>query len=91
MTGPNIASQELLFSQLADRIGGEDGSNAIVVNLRSGDATNLKAVLKKLARDATNEEHEDEDEKLPTSANDVRATRVEFVKKAINMIRVRNY
>lgn len=76
VTGPNIASQELLFAQLADRIRTDDGSDAIVVNLRSADATNLKAVLKKIIRDATNEEHEDEDEKVSTSANDVRTNRV---------------
>lgn len=90
MTGPNIASQELLFSQLAERIRNDDASDAIVVNLRSEDATNLKAVLKKLIRDATNEEQENEDERLPTSANDVRATLVWILKVPNNMIRVRN-
>lgn len=30
----------------------------------------MKAVLKKLIRDATNEDHEDEDERLPNSSND---------------------
>lgn len=70
VTGPNIASQELLFSQLAERIKTESEGHSIVVNLRSGDATNLKAVLKKIIRDATNEEHEDEDSLPPASANE---------------------
>ena len=70
MTGPNIASQELLFSQLAEQIKAESNCHSIVVNLRSGDATNLKAILKKIIRDATNEEHEDEDSPLPASTNE---------------------
>jgi len=59
VTGPNVTSQELLFSQLASRA--EDEADVIVVNFRSGDATSIKTVLKKLIRDGTNEEHEDED------------------------------
>jgi hypothetical protein len=60
VTGPNIASQELLFSQLADRL--RSKTEALVVILRSGDAANLKTVLKKLIRDATNGKCDDEDE-----------------------------
>lgn len=70
VTGPNIALQELLFSQLAERIKKESDGHSIVVNLRSGDATNLKASLKKIIRDATNEEHEEEDSRLPASPNE---------------------
>lgn len=51
VTGPNIASQDLLFSQLAESLG------AIVhgrlVCLRSAEAPNLKATLKKIIRDVT--------------------------------------
>lgn len=68
-TGQNIASQELLFSQLADRVCSE--TDAIVVIFRSGDASNVKTVLKKLIRDATNQDHDDEDERLPSSGQDV--------------------
>lgn len=53
MTGPNITSQGLLFEQLSIRLREED--NGPVVVLRSGDATNLKAILKQLIRDATNQ------------------------------------
>ena len=70
VTGPNIASQELLFSQLAQRIKKESDGHSIVVNLRSGDAPNLKASLKKIIRDATNEEHDEEDSRLPASPNE---------------------
>jgi hypothetical protein len=53
VTGPNIASQELLFGQLATHLRSVTGD--IVVILRSGDAPNLKTVLKKLIRDATSQ------------------------------------
>ncbi|PBP27313.1 origin recognition complex subunit [Diplocarpon rosae] len=49
VTGPNITSQGLLFKQLSIRLGEEVGGP--VVTLRSGDASNLKAVLKKVIRD----------------------------------------
>lgn len=53
VTGPNIASQGLLFQQLSTRLKSDiDGP---VVTLRSGDASNLKAVLKQLIRDARNQ------------------------------------
>lgn len=59
MTGPNIASQDLLFKQLSARLKKE--INGPIVTLRSGDASNLKAVLKQLIRDATNQRLEDEE------------------------------
>ncbi|PBP26947.1 origin recognition complex subunit [Diplocarpon rosae] len=49
VTGPNITSQGLLFRQLSTRLGEKVGGP--VVTLRSGDASNLKAVLKKVIRD----------------------------------------
>ncbi|KAF4625210.1 hypothetical protein G7Y89_g12957 [Cudoniella acicularis] len=59
VTGPNIASQSTLFQQLSGRLKTEiDGP---VVTLRSGDAMNLKAVLKQLIRDATNQRSEDDE------------------------------
>ncbi|KAH6666636.1 origin recognition complex subunit 3 N-terminus-domain-containing protein [Halenospora varia] len=59
VTGPNIASQDTLFQQLSGRLKEEiDGS---VVTLRSGDATNLKAVLKQVIRDATNQKFEEDE------------------------------
>jgi hypothetical protein len=38
------------------------------VTFRSGDATNLKTVLKKLIRDATNQDYDDEDDRLTGEA-----------------------
>jgi origin recognition complex subunit 3 len=66
VTGPNIASQELLFTQLENRVRSDLGS--IVVTFRSSDASNLKTVLKKLIRDATNQDHGDDDEQAPSSS-----------------------
>jgi len=60
VTGPNIASQSLLFKQLAQRLRTE--INGPVVILRSGDASNLKAALKQVIRDATNQRATDDDE-----------------------------
>ncbi|KAK1830074.1 origin recognition complex subunit 3 N-terminus-domain-containing protein [Podospora conica] len=50
ITGPNLASQDLLFEQLAETLG--KGSGARVVRLRSAEAPNLKAALKKIIREA---------------------------------------
>ncbi|KAM7222341.1 Origin recognition complex (ORC) subunit 3 N-terminus domain containing protein [Rhypophila decipiens] len=50
MTGPNIASQDLLFEQLAESL--SQSAQARVVRLRAAGAPNLKAVLKKIIRDA---------------------------------------
>lgn len=60
MTGPNIASQGLLFEQLSERLKLE--INGPVITLRSGGASNLKAALKQIIRDATNQKVTDEDE-----------------------------
>ncbi|KAI0594462.1 origin recognition complex subunit 3 N-terminus-domain-containing protein [Biscogniauxia sp. FL1348] len=49
ITGPNLASQDLLFEQLSDTLHGQ--ADATVVRLRSGDASNLKAALKKIIHD----------------------------------------
>jgi|SRR5450432_129693 origin recognition complex subunit 3 len=60
VTGPNIASQELLFNQLAGRL--RSDAHVPVVLLRSSDAPNLKTLLKKLIRDATNQKGGDDDD-----------------------------
>ncbi|KAI1489745.1 origin recognition complex subunit 3 N-terminus-domain-containing protein [Biscogniauxia mediterranea] len=49
ITGPNLASQDLLFEQLSDTLHVQ--ADATVVRLRSGDASNLKAALKKIIHD----------------------------------------
>lgn len=60
VTGPNIASQSLLFQQLSQRL--KEDINGPVITVRSGDATNLKAALKQLIRDATNQRSTSDDD-----------------------------
>lgn len=63
VTGPNIASQGLLFEQLSSHLRAE--VNGLVVVLRSGDASNIKTILKKVIRDATNQKTSiDEDDEF---------------------------
>ncbi|KAL2065095.1 hypothetical protein VTL71DRAFT_4235 [Oculimacula yallundae] len=70
VTGPNITSQGLLFNQLAAHLKSQiDGP---VVTLRSGDASNLKAVLKQLIRDATNQKSSMDDDEDISSHKDGR-------------------
>ncbi|CAZ84501.1 unnamed protein product [Tuber melanosporum] len=61
LAGPNIASHELLFEQLAQRIRSQDRTGPVVV-LTSKDATNLKTILRKLIRDATQQDEGVDDE-----------------------------
>ena len=63
VTGPNIASQSLLFNQLSERLKTE--INGPIVTLRSGDVSNLKTSLKQLIRDATNQRSIDDEEGVP--------------------------
>lgn len=58
VTGPNISSQGFLFNQISAKLR-EEVQGPVVV-LRSGDATNLKSVLKILIRAATNQLTDDE-------------------------------
>ncbi|KAK6079779.1 origin recognition complex subunit [Seiridium cupressi] len=51
VTGANIASQELLFEQVSETL--QACADAKVVRLRSADASNLKAALKKIIHDVT--------------------------------------
>jgi origin recognition complex subunit 3 len=69
VTGPNIASQSLLFKQLSMRLKAE--INGPIVVLGSGDASNIKSVLKQLIRDATNQRPSEDDEGVPSSEQDV--------------------
>lgn len=70
VTGPNIASQSLLFKQLSERL--KENINGPVVTLRSGDASNLKATLKQLIRNATNQRSIDDEEDGAPFEQDVR-------------------
>ncbi|KAI2629738.1 origin recognition complex subunit 3 N-terminus-domain-containing protein [Hypoxylon sp. NC1633] len=60
ITGPNLASQDLLFEQLSETL--QLQVDAKVVRLRSGDASNLRAVLKKIIHDVTARETDDEND-----------------------------
>ncbi|PTB36967.1 uncharacterized protein TrAFT101_007175 [Trichoderma asperellum] len=53
ITGPNIASQDLLFEQLSDSL--QKTSQSKFIRLRSSEATNLKNALKKIIQDATSQ------------------------------------
>lgn len=55
VTGPNIASQDLLFAQLGNEAVAhqEEGKGSWFVRLRSAEAPNLKATLRKIIRDVT--------------------------------------
>ncbi|KAI9172056.1 Origin recognition complex subunit 3 [Paramyrothecium foliicola] len=69
ITGPNIASQDLLFTQLSEKLQStSETTPSKFVRLRSPDASTLKATLKKIIRDATTkavEYTEDDDDDLP--------------------------
>ncbi|KUI66814.1 Origin recognition complex subunit 3 [Cytospora mali] len=58
VTGPNIASQDLLFEQMAESLG--PSVRGRVVRLRSAEAPNLKVTLKKIIRDVTRQASGDE-------------------------------
>jgi origin recognition complex subunit 3 len=69
VTGPNISSQGLLFEQLAEGLG--DSANGPFVRLRSAEAPNLKATLKKIIRDATQQSFDLEDDAELSVGKDV--------------------
>ncbi|KAI1345141.1 origin recognition complex subunit 3 N-terminus-domain-containing protein [Xylariaceae sp. FL0016] len=60
VTGPNMASQDLLFEQLSDSL--HEAAHARVVRLRSGDGSNLKSLLKKIIQTVLARDTNDEDE-----------------------------
>jgi origin recognition complex subunit 3 len=69
VTGPNISSHSLLFKQLSTRLKTEiNGPNVV---LKSSDASNLKAILKLLIRNATNQRPGDGDEEGLSFEQDV--------------------
>ncbi|KLU84181.1 origin recognition complex subunit [Magnaporthiopsis poae ATCC 64411] len=51
VTGPDLSSQDLLFSQLSERLAEAEPARFVRVN--SAEATNLKSALKKIIRDVT--------------------------------------
>jgi hypothetical protein len=65
ITGPNIASQDLLFQQLSETL--EQTTSSKFVGLRSSEASTLKATLKKIIRDVTAKASTDEDDDLEVS------------------------
>ncbi|EFY89724.1 origin recognition complex subunit [Metarhizium acridum CQMa 102] len=62
VTGPNIASQGLLFEQLSETLGQQPASR--FVRLKSSEALTLKAALKKTIRDAMAITGDGEDEEM---------------------------
>lgn len=61
ITGSNIASQNLLFEQLSESL--QETTRSRFVRLRSSEATNLKATLKKIIHDVVSRAStEDEDD-----------------------------
>ncbi|TRX93875.1 hypothetical protein FHL15_005257 [Xylaria flabelliformis] len=69
ITGPNIASQDLLFEQLSETLQHE--ADAQVVRLRSGDASNLRAVLRKIIHDVVSRDSIDGDDLDLTTSKDL--------------------
>ncbi|KAI0397883.1 origin recognition complex subunit 3 N-terminus-domain-containing protein [Xylariaceae sp. FL0594] len=66
ITGPNIASQDLLFEQLSEALHRE--ADSPVVRLRSGDASNLRGALRKIISDIMSKDSTDgEDADLTVS------------------------
>jgi origin recognition complex subunit 3 len=69
ITGPNIASQDLLFEQLSEALQHE--ADAPVVRLRSGDASNLRVILRKIIHDILSKDSADGDDLDVTVSKDV--------------------
>lgn len=62
ITGPNIASQDLLFGQLSETL--QASTSCKFVRLRSSEVSTLKATLKKVIRDVTAKVSDDDDDDL---------------------------
>ncbi|KAH7133573.1 origin recognition complex subunit 3 N-terminus-domain-containing protein [Dactylonectria macrodidyma] len=62
ITGPNIASQDLLFEQMSETL--QRSTPSKFVRLRSSEASTLKATLKKIIRDVTAKASDDDDDDL---------------------------
>jgi origin recognition complex subunit 3 len=69
ITGPNIASQDLLFEQLSESL--QNSVKSRFVRLRSTDAGNLKVTLKKIIRDVSARASDDEDDVEVAVGHDV--------------------
>lgn len=65
ITGANVASQDLLFDQLGERL--REETHGAFVRIRSGEAPNLKATLKKIICEATQTRERQEDDDLEVS------------------------
>ncbi|KAK1690704.1 origin recognition complex subunit [Colletotrichum godetiae] len=70
ITGPNISSQDLLFEQLSETL--EDNTRSKFVRLKSSEASNLKAALKKIIEDATSRGSLNDEDVETTSGQDGR-------------------
>ncbi|KAJ3948061.1 Origin recognition complex subunit 3 [Colletotrichum fioriniae] len=68
ITGPNISSQDLLFEQLSETL--EENTRSKFVRLKSSEASNLKAALKKIIEDATSRGSPDDDDVEIASGQD---------------------
>ena len=70
ITGPNTASQDLLFNQLSETL--TQSSQSRFVRLQSAEASSLKTALKKIIREATakpQKEDRDDDGQLGPELN----------------------
>ncbi|PFH60507.1 hypothetical protein XA68_10856 [Ophiocordyceps unilateralis] len=81
ITGPNIASQDLLFEQLSETL--QRSSNSKFVSLRSSETTTLKAALKKTIRDATSSDAGDAEEVQVRSARQHRRRYLDYDLEAL--------
>ncbi|KFA74810.1 hypothetical protein S40288_03511 [Stachybotrys chartarum IBT 40288] len=70
ITGPNTASQDLLFEQLSERL--QQSTSSKFLRMRSSDAVTLKAALKKVIRDVTASLIQDDDDDLQIGQQDRR-------------------
>lgn len=84
ITGPSIASQELLFEQLSETL--QIRTRTKTVRLRSGDATNLKAVLRKIIHDVTSPAAEEGEDLDLAVGKDVRPTTLRCRRKQFSNV-----
>ena len=90
ITGPNIASQDFLFGQLSESL--QSNTPAKFVRLRSGDASNLKAALKKIIRGVTARVSEDDDDLEVAVGKDVCGlSHLSLPKLELTVLEGRNY
>ena len=68
-TGRNIASQDLLFEQLADSL--REATDAKFIRVRSAEAPNLKSLLRKIIKAGATQAAGDEDDQDSAVGQDV--------------------